>query len=63
MLLKRNTNSLCKVHKIKKGKLEKISIFLQYCIIKLFTLVIYVFVSGKPFQPSLMFVVEARSLP
>jgi hypothetical protein len=40
------------------------------CTIKLFTAVIYgfsqlarVFVSGKPFQPSLMFVSEARSLP
>jgi hypothetical protein len=40
------------------------------CIIKLFTAVIYgfslqarVFVPGKPFQPSLMFVGEARSLP
>jgi hypothetical protein len=39
--------------------------------IKLFTAVIYrfsvisqsVFVSGQPFQPSLMFVGEARSLP
>ncbi len=36
------------------------------CSIKLFTAVIYgvnVFILGKPFQPSLMFVGEARSLP
>jgi hypothetical protein len=40
------------------------------CTIKLFTAVIYgfllkaiMFVSGKPFQPSIIFDVEARSLP
>ncbi len=38
---------------------------LRACTIKLFRDVIYarVFVSGKPFQPSLMFVVKARAYP